>query len=88
MPMARGRVLTTLASDFDSTKIVNMGGTIGTITQDRLTAVMGKMGPAPAMIPVDLSFTTPERREKVQHGNDFRPQADAAAGGSGLVQWR
>jgi hypothetical protein len=64
MPMARGRVLTTLASDFDSTKIVNMGGTIGTITQDRLTAVMGKMGPAPAMIPVDLSFTTPEGEKK------------------------
>ncbi len=42
MPMARGRVLTTLASDFDSTKIVNMGGIIGTITQDRLTAVMGR----------------------------------------------
>ena len=59
MPMARGRVLTTLASDFDSTKIVNMGGVIGTITQDRLTAVMGRMGPAPAMIPVDLSFATP-----------------------------
>jgi len=64
MPMARGRVLTTLASDFDSTKIVNMGGVIGTITQDRLTAVMGKMGPSPAMIPVDLSFTTPNGEKK------------------------
>ena len=59
MPMARGRVLTTLASDYDSTKIVNMGGVIGTITQDRLTAVMGKVGAAPQMIPVDLSFVTP-----------------------------
>jgi hypothetical protein len=64
MPMARGRVLTTLASDFDSTKIVNMGGTIGTITQDRLTAVMGRMGPSPALIPVDLSFTTPNGEKK------------------------
>jgi hypothetical protein len=64
MPMARGRVLTTLASDFDSTKIVNAGGVIGTITQDRLTAVMGKVGPAPAMIPVDLSFSTPAGQKK------------------------
>ena len=30
MPLARGRVLTTLASDYESTKIVNMGGEIGT----------------------------------------------------------
>jgi hypothetical protein len=64
MPMARGRVLTTLSSDFESTKIVNAGGVIGTITQDRVTAVMGKMGPAPAMIPVDLSFTTPNGEKK------------------------
>jgi hypothetical protein len=64
MPMARGRVLTTLASDFESTKIVNAGGVIGTVTQDRLTAVMGKIGPAPAMIPVDLSFTTPSGQKK------------------------
>jgi len=64
MPMARGRVLTTLASDFDSTKIVNAGGVIGTVTQDRLTAVMGKLGSAPAMIPIDLSFTTPAGQKK------------------------
>src|SRR3984885_1185932 len=41
-----------------------MGGPIGTVTQDRLTAVMGKIGPAPAMIPVDLSFTTPSGQKK------------------------
>jgi len=64
MPMARGRVLTTLASDFDSTKIVNMGGVIGTITQDRVTAVMGRMGAAPPMIPVDLAFATPAGEKK------------------------
>jgi len=60
MPMARGRVLTTLASDYESTKIVNAGGVIGTITQDRTTAVMGRMGVAPAMIPVELSVVTPD----------------------------
>ncbi len=59
MPMARGRVLATLASDYESTKIVNAGGVIGTITQDRTTAVMGRMGMAPVMIPVELSVVTP-----------------------------
>ncbi len=56
MPMARSRVVTTLSSSLASTKIVNMGGTIGTITSDHLTAVTGKLGTPPAMIPLDLSF--------------------------------
>src|SRR6267142_790232 len=56
IPMARSRVLTTLSSDLASTKIVNVGGSIGTITGDHLTAVTGKLGAAPAMIPMDLSL--------------------------------
>ena len=55
MPMARSRVLTTLSSDMASTKIVNVGGPIGTITGDHLTAVTGKLGVAPAMIPMELT---------------------------------
>src|SRR5438309_11795433 len=56
MPMARSRVLTTLSSDMASTKIVNVGGPIGTITGDHLTAVTGKLGVAPAMIPMELKM--------------------------------
>lgn len=56
LPMARSRVVTTLSSDLASTKIVNVGGSIGTITGDHLTAVTGKLGAAPAMIPMDLSL--------------------------------
>jgi hypothetical protein len=55
LPMARSRVLTTLSSDLASTKIVNVGGPIGTITGDHLTAVTGKLGAAPAMIPLELT---------------------------------
>src|ERR1700738_317207 len=58
LPMARSRVLTTLSSDLASTKIVNVGGSIGTITGDHLTAVTGKLGAPPAMIPLDLTVTT------------------------------
>jgi len=58
IPMARSRVVTTLSSSLASTKIVNMGGSIGTITSDHLTAVTGKLGPAPSMIPLDLSVVT------------------------------
>jgi len=55
MPMARSTVVTTLSSSLASTKIVNMGSTIGTITSDHLTAVTGKLGAPPAMIPLELT---------------------------------
>ena len=58
MPMARSHVVLTLSSDLASTKVVNMGGTIGTITSDHLTAVTGKLGPAPTMIPLDLTVVS------------------------------
>jgi hypothetical protein len=59
IPMARSRVLTTLSSALASTKIVNLGGSIGTITDDRLTAVVGKLGATPPLIPMDLTVATP-----------------------------
>ena len=58
LPIARSRVLTTLSSDLASTKIVNVGGSIGTITGDHLTAVTGKLGAPPPMIPLDLVVAT------------------------------
>src|SRR6266478_3611162 len=66
LPMARSRVLTTLSSDMASTKIVNVGGPIGTITGDHLTAVTGKLGAAPVMIPLELT-TKSALGEKVIH---------------------
>jgi hypothetical protein len=59
MPLTRGHVILTLASSMASTKVMSTGGTIGTLTQDRLTAVMGKLGAEPAMIPLDVRFVTP-----------------------------
>lgn len=63
-PMARGRVVATLSSSADSTKIVTTGGVIGTLTEDRLTAVMGTLDSGPRTIPMDMSLSTPagERR--------------------------
>jgi hypothetical protein len=59
MPMARARVLTTLSSELESTKIVNVGGTIGSFSQDRVTAVVGSLGAAPKLIPIDMTVATP-----------------------------
>jgi len=60
MPMARARVLTTLSSELESTKIVNVGGTIGSFNQDRVTAVVGSLGAAPKLIPIDMTVATPD----------------------------
>ena len=59
LPLTRGHVILTLASSMASTKIMSTGGLIGTLTQDRLTAVMGKLGAGPPMIPLDVHLVTP-----------------------------
>jgi hypothetical protein len=58
MPLARAHVVTTLASAMASTKIISTGGTIGTLTQDRVTAIAGHLGDGPPMIPVDVTLVT------------------------------
>jgi hypothetical protein len=65
MPMARSVVVTTLSSELASTKIVNVGGPIGTITGDHLTVVTGKLGPPPTMIPLDLTFVRSGAEKKL-----------------------
>jgi hypothetical protein len=59
IPIVRAHVVTTLASSLASTKIMTTSGTIGTLTQDRLTAVMGKIGGGPSTIPVHVKLVTP-----------------------------
>jgi SpoIVB peptidase S55 len=65
LPMARSRVLTTLSSSLASTKIVNVGGSIGTITGDHITAVTGKLGAPPAMIPLELTLASAGAEKKL-----------------------
>lgn len=55
MPMHNARVLHVLADMLGSSKIAVVGPEAGTIVEDRLTAVVGKMGQQAAMIPLDLS---------------------------------
>ncbi|MGH9743140.1 MAG: hypothetical protein ACRD51_12420, partial [Candidatus Acidiferrum sp.] len=64
-PMARTEVVTTLSSELASTKIINVGGDIGTITGDHLTAVTGKLGATPRMIPVDLTLSVGGAEKKL-----------------------
>ena len=64
MPITRAHVLMTLASAMASTKIITTGATIGTLTGDHVTAIEGKLGAGPAMIPVDVEFQSPDADKK------------------------
>jgi hypothetical protein len=64
-PMARTEVVATLSSELASTKIINVGGSIGTITGDHLTAVTGKLGTPPPMIPIDLTLAVGGTEKKL-----------------------
>ena len=65
VPMSRGRVLTTMVSSFASTKIMNSGGVIGTISYDRISAVTGRLGAPPRLVPVNLEVVTPARTKSL-----------------------
>lgn len=59
-PMTRAQVLTLLPSLMSSSKLASMGEIVGTIHQDRATAIAGTLGAGPALVPVSLTLT-PER---------------------------
>lgn len=55
LPMCASDILTILPSQMQSVKMANTGAVIGTITQDRLSAVSGQLGPGPAMTKVEVT---------------------------------
>ncbi len=64
-PLERAHVLTTLDSALESTKIMTTGAVIGTVTEDRPTAVAGRLGKGPAMIPLDIEVQTPGKTKSM-----------------------
>jgi hypothetical protein len=57
-PMTRAHVITILPSLLSSSKIASTGDVIGTVQQDRATAIAGTLGAGPAMIPITLNLTS------------------------------
>src|SRR5262249_21160540 len=55
-PMTRAYVYAVLPSLFASMKLSSTGDIIGTVLQDRATAIAGRLGPGPRMIPVSVSL--------------------------------
>ncbi|HXE89895.1 MAG TPA: hypothetical protein VNK82_02930 [Terriglobales bacterium] len=56
MPMSKAEVLTTLASPFNSFKIVNATEPAGAFVQDRQAGILGRFDRAPEMIPVSVKL--------------------------------
>lgn len=59
LPMCSAEIVTILPSLMSSMKVANTGRVIGTITQDRLSAVSGTLGAGPAMTDVEVTVTSP-----------------------------
>ncbi len=57
LPMCATEILTILPSQMQSVKIANTGAVIGTIHQDRLSAVSGTLGAGPQMTQVEVTVT-------------------------------
>jgi hypothetical protein len=55
-PMTRAHVYTMLPSLMTSFKISSLGETIGTLQQDRATAIAGTLGKGPALVPMTVTL--------------------------------
>ncbi|MDE3150014.1 MAG: SpoIVB peptidase S55 [Acidobacteriota bacterium] len=65
LPMTTADVLATLASPLNAFKIINTGATVGAITQDRESAILGILGAQARMIPMHITVDGPGERRKV-----------------------
>jgi hypothetical protein len=57
-PMTQARVITVLPSLMTSSKLAALGAVVGTLQQDRATAVAGRLGKGPALIPVTITLNS------------------------------
>ncbi|MFN7979881.1 MAG: SpoIVB peptidase S55 domain-containing protein [Vicinamibacterales bacterium] len=57
-PMTRADVIAVLPSMVTSSKLASLGATVGTISQDRATAIAGHLGAPPSVIPVTVTLNS------------------------------
>ena len=66
-PMTRAYVYTSLPSLMASFKIATLGEVIGTVQQDRATAIAGTLGKAPKVIPVNVTLESDRGPKRTFH---------------------
>ncbi len=67
LPMCSADVVAILPSTMESFKVANIGPVIGCISQDRLSAVSGLLGPGPAMTEVEVVSGKPGAPARTLH---------------------
>ena len=73
-PMTRAEVQVVLPSLMASSKLASFGEVVGTIQQDRATAIAGRLGAGPSLIPVSITLNSdrgPSRSFKFGVVRDF-----------------
>jgi SpoIVB peptidase S55 len=75
IPMTQAEVLLTFPSAAASFKIANATRPVGTIVQDRLTAIMGEVGRVPDTIPVTVRVASPPAPRRDFHYEIMRHRA-------------
>ena len=72
MPMSKGEVLMTLASQFQPNKFANATEIVGALHQDRHSGIMGVLGQSSGMIPVTVKVRSLDGANSVRNQKDFR----------------
>src|SRR3989440_4188940 len=71
MPMAKGEVLMTLASQFQPNKFGNATEIVGALHQDRHSAIMGELGVTAPMVPVTVKVRSFDDNNGVRKEKDL-----------------
>ncbi|HEY1239836.1 MAG TPA: hypothetical protein VGF16_04725 [Bryobacteraceae bacterium] len=71
MPMSKGEVVMTLASQYQPNKFANATEIVGALHQDRHSGIMGILGEESNMIPVSVSVRALKEDETVARQKDF-----------------
>jgi hypothetical protein len=72
MPMSKGEVVMTLASQFQPNKFANATEIVGALHQDRHSGIMGVLGQESNMIPVTVKVRSFGENSAVRSQKDFR----------------
>jgi hypothetical protein len=72
MPMARGDVLMVLSSQFQPNKIANATEVVGSLKQDRHSGIMGELGVASELIPVNVKVRSFGEGDRVRKEKDLK----------------
>jgi hypothetical protein len=75
MPMAPAEVVTVIQSWVRSFKLINVGQVVGTIYQDRLTAIAGEIGRMPRTTHVEVNVSSPGGHERRFQGEMFQDES-------------